>query len=127
MKKILFISLVLLIFNFFIKVSAYEEAYFVSGSSASDVIELYDYMSALGYLGNCIQRYGDVKTGYYNCICACNDRNAISVLKKCENILSKHPEWGNRAVNAKFGNSTRVINPVAFRTIINAVKPCLNK
>ena len=127
MKQILLLFLVVILFQVVSLANEYSEAYFVEGNAASDALELYDYTSSLSYLAPCIQKYSDVKQGYYNCICACNDRAAISVIKKCDGILSRHSEWGNRPVNVQFGNSTRVINPVAYRTIINAVRPCLNK
>ncbi len=107
--------------------SEYSEPYFAEGVAAADALELYDYTNALSYLGPCIQQYSDVKQGYYNCICACNDRDAIAIVKKCEGILSRHSEWGNKPINVKFGSYTRVINPVAYRNIVNYVRPCLNK
>lgn len=107
---------------------AYQEAYFAQGSEASDALEVYDIFNSLQYLAPCLQNYADnYEKGYYYCVCTCKDKNAISIIKRTNNILSKHPNWNNRAVNVQFGSSTRVINPAAYYKIINATRPCLNK
>ena len=127
MRQVLLSFFIISLFQIASFAYEYSEPYFVTGNAASDALELYEYTQGLSYLGPCLQQYSDIKQGYYNCICARNDRDAILILKKCNNILSKHPEWGNSPINVRFGNSTRVINPVAYRSIINAVRPCLYK
>ena len=127
MKQILLSFVIISLFQIASFAYEYSESYVAVGSAASDALELYDYTAGLSYLGPCIQRYENPNQGYYNCICACNDKDAILVVRKINNILSKHPEWGNKPVNVDYGNSTRIINPVAYRNIVNYVRPCLYK
>ncbi|MBR2525588.1 hypothetical protein IKE67_03900 [bacterium] len=127
MKKFLFTLMVLFFFAGSPCLS-YQEAYFAEGSEASDALEIYDIFNTLGYLRPCLQNFAEnYEKGYYYCVCTCNDKNAISVIRKTNSILSKHPNWNNRAVNVQFGSSTRVINSAAYYRIINATRPCLNK
>ena len=126
MKNFVFVLIAL--FLSFSPCMAYQEAYFATGNEASDALEIYDIFDALQYLSPCLQDYADnYEKGYYYCVCTCNDKNAMSIIRKTNSILSKHPNWKGVTVNVKFGNSTRAINPAAYYRIINATRPCWNK
>lgn len=109
-------------------VYAIPQAFFAEGKDADDAMELYSSTEKIQYLAPCIQSYNDVKKAYYNCICGKNDKKAIAIIKQSGDILAKHQDWLSKGpINVKYENRTKIVNPAAYKIIIDAVSPCLNK